>query len=130
MQRFYRSTLVAGLLYLFIALWIMSIFGNYSDMHVWERVKQIELFHWSIIFGGVAGRAIYHGLRHDNDIPKGFGITFAGVNLYTRFFELFWNSLHKAIFFALLAASFWYIGSKAETIWNLGKDKRIVPTRI
>ena len=35
----------------------------------------------------------------------------------------FWNGLHKAVFFALLAASFWYIGSKAESIWNLGKGK-------
>lgn len=120
-SRFYRSTLVMGLLYLFIALWIMSIFGNYGDIHAWERVKQIELFHWSLLFGAVAGWAIYYGLRHDNDMTKGFGITFLGINLYTRFFELFWNSLHKAIFFALLAASFWYIGSKAETIWNLGK---------
>lgn len=47
-QRFYRSTLAMGLLYLFIALWIMSIFGNYGDMQAWERAKQIELFHWSI----------------------------------------------------------------------------------
>ena len=123
-QQFYRSTLVVGLLYLFVALWIMSIFGNYADMHQWQRVKQIELFHWSIMFAAVAGWAIYHGLRHDNDITKGFGVTFLGINLYTRFFELFWNGLHKAVFFALLAVSFWYIGSKAETIWNLGRGKR------
>ena len=127
--RFHRSTLVMGLLYLFIALWIMSIFGNYGDMHAWERVKQIELFHWSILFAAVAGWAIYHGLRHDNDITKGFGVTFLGINLYTRFFELFWNNLHKAIFFALLAASFWYIGSKAETIWNFGKEERLSPRK-
>ena len=42
--------------------------------------------------------------------------------LFRSFFELFWDNLHKAVFFALLAASFWYIGSKAETIWNLGKE--------
>lgn len=120
-QRFFRSTLVMGLLYLFIALWIMSIFGNYGDLPAWGRVKQIELFHWSILFAAVAGWAIYYGLRHDNDITKGFGLTFLGINLYTRFFELFWDNLHKAVFFALLALSFWYIGSKAETIWNLGE---------
>jgi hypothetical protein len=127
--RFYRSTLVMGLLYLFIALWIMSIFGNYGDMERWERVRQIELFHWSLLFGAAGGWAIYHGLRHDNDITKGFGITFLGINLYTRFFELFWNNLHKAIFFALLAVSFWYIGSKAETIWNFGKEERLFPKK-
>ena len=121
-HRFFRATLAMGLLYLFISLWIMSIFGNYGDMRQWERVKQIELFHWSIIFGAVACGAIYHGLKYDNDMTKGFGLTFLGINLYTRFFELFWNALHKALFFALLGLSFWYIGSKAETIWNLGKQ--------
>jgi hypothetical protein len=128
-QRFYRSTLVMGLLYLFIALWIMSIFGNYGDMNSWERVKQIELFHWSLLFAAVAAWAIYHGLRHDNDITKGFGLTFLGINLYTRFFELFWDNLHKAVFFALLGASFWYIGSKAETIWNMGRREEDKPSR-
>jgi hypothetical protein len=74
-KRFFRSTLTMGLLYLFIALWIMSIFGNYGDMHSWEQVKQIELFHWSILFGLVACGAIYHGLKYDNGITKGFGLT-------------------------------------------------------
>ena len=121
-KRFFRSTLTMGLLYLFIALWIMSIFGNYGDMHSWEQVKQIELFHWSILFGLVACGAIYHGLKYDNGITKGFGLTFLFINLYTRFFELFWNSLHKAIIFALLGISFWYLGTKAEKIWNLGRS--------
>lgn len=47
--------------------------------------------------------------------------TFLGINLYTRFFELFWDNLHKTVFFGLQALSFWYIGSNAESIWNLGK---------
>lgn len=120
-QRFFRSTLTMGLLYLFLALWIMSIFGNYGDMEAWERAKQIELFHWSILFGLVACGAIYHGLKYDNGLTKGFGLTFLFINLYTRFFELFWNSIHKAVFFALLGLSFWYLGTKAEKIWNLGR---------
>jgi hypothetical protein len=68
--------------------------------------------------------AIYNGLRHDNDITKGFSVTFLGINLYTRFFELFWSNL-----FALLAASFWYVGSKAETIWNFGREERLSPKK-
>ena len=119
--RFFRSTLAMGLLYLFIALWIMSIFGNYGDMHHWSQVKQIELFHWSLLFGLVACGAIYHGLKYDNGMTKGFGLAFLFINLYTRFFELFWDSLHKAVFFAVLGASFWYLGSRAEAIWNVGR---------
>lgn len=117
---FLRTTRIMGLLNLFIALWIMSIFGNYGDMHEWQRVKQIELFHWSFLFGLAAVAAIYHGIKEDDGMTRGFGITFLFINLYTRFFEHFWNNTHKAIFFALLAISFWYLGSRAEKIWNIG----------
>jgi len=119
---FFRSTLVMGLLYLFISLWIMSIFGNYGDMDTWYRVKQIELFGWALLFGLVACAAIYHGLRYDNAITKGFGLTFLFLNLYTRYFEYFWNMTHKAIFFGLLGISFWILGRQAEKIWNLGEQ--------
>ncbi|MEW6418357.1 MAG: DUF2157 domain-containing protein [Nitrospirota bacterium] len=51
---FFKSTYVLGLLYLFIALWILSIFGNYGSMDSWYHAKQIELFHWALIFGLVA----------------------------------------------------------------------------
>lgn len=125
---FLRSTRAIGLLNLFIALWIMSIFGNYGDIHEWHKAKQIELFHWSLIFGLAAGASIYHGIKQDDGMTRGFGITFLFINLYTRFFEYFWDNIHKAIFFALLAVSFWYLGSRAEKVWNIGrlsKQKRI-----
>ncbi|MBF0366035.1 MAG: DUF2157 domain-containing protein [Oligoflexia bacterium] len=121
---FFKSTLVMGLLYLFIALWIMSIFGNYGDMKSWHAIKQMELFHWSLLFGLTSGGAIYHGLRFDNGVTKGFGITFLFINLYTRFFEYFWDATHKAIFFAILGISFWFLGLKAEKIWHLGEEKQ------
>lgn len=119
-KEFIRPTRVMGLLNLFIALWIMSIFGNYGDMHEWEKVKQIELFYWSLLFGLAAVASIYHGIKEDDGMTRGFGITFLFINLYTRFFEYFWDNTHKAIFFAILAVSFWYLGSRAEKIWNLG----------
>ena len=119
-KEFLRPTCAMGLLYLFIALWIMSIFGNYGDMHVWEKVKQIELFHWSLLFGLAAVVSIYHGIKEDDGMTRGFGITFLIINLYTRFFEYFWDNIHKAIFFGILAISFWYLGSQAEKIWNRG----------
>jgi hypothetical protein len=118
-HEFLKPTRIMGLLYLFIALWIMSIFGNYGDIEKWYQAKQIELFHWSLLFGLASIAAIYHGIKFDNRMTRGFGLTFLFINLYTRFFEHFWNTLHKAIFFALLAASFWYLGTRAEKIWNL-----------
>jgi hypothetical protein len=120
-QDFLKPTRVMGLLYLFIALWIMSIFGNYGDMHSWYKVKQFELVHWAVLFGAAAVAAIFHGIKCDDGMTRGFGLVFLFINLYTRFFEYFWNSLHKAIFFAVLAASFWYIGTRAERIWNISR---------
>jgi uncharacterized membrane protein len=127
------QTKVIGLLNLFIALWIMSIFGNYGDMSQWQRVRQYELLHWSIVFGAVAVAAVWYGLKEDDGVLRGFGLTFLCINLYTRFFEYFWDSIHKAAFFAVLAVSFWYLGSKAETIWHMGQrreqaDSGVQPT--
>lgn len=116
---FAHCTYVMGLLYLFIALWILSIFGNYGDMNSWYNVKQYELLHWGILFAFVAIIAIVYGLKHDDATSRGFGITFLFLNLYTKYFEFFWNGMHKAIFFILLAVSFWWIGRHAEKLWNL-----------
>lgn len=116
---FAHCTYVMGLLYLFIALWILSIFGNYGDLNSWYNVKQYELLHWGILFAFVAIIAIVYGLKHDDATSRGFGITFLFLNLYTKYFEFFWNRMHKAIFFILLAVSFWWIGRHAEKLWNL-----------
>lgn len=118
-----RVSLVMGLLYLFISLWLLSIFGNHGDMGEWEKVKQIELFHWSLLFALVAAWAIWHGLRHDNATLKGFGLTFLMINCYTRYFEYFWDALNKVVFFAILAVSFWMLGRMAERLWRLGQTE-------
>ncbi len=93
-----RVSLAMGLLYLFIALWLLSIFGNYGDLDSWYRARQIELFHWSLLFGLAALAAIWLGLKHDDAMLRGFGLTFLGINLYTRLFEFFWDSMPKTIF--------------------------------
>lgn len=117
---FLAPTRIMGLLYLFITLWIMSIFGNYGSISQWETARQMELFHWSLAFGLASVAAIYHGIKQDDGMTRGFGLVFLFINLYTRFFEYFWDNVHKAVFFIILAASFWYLGSRAEKIWNMG----------
>ena len=120
---FFGTTRVVGLLYLFIALWILSIWGNYQGYADWQRASHLELFHWSIYFAAASAACIYGGLKHDDSVLRGFGLTFLGINLYTRFFEFFWAGLHKAVFFAVLGLSFWLIGSHAERLWQLSSLK-------
>lgn len=111
-----------GLLYLFIALWILSIFGNY-DVDIWQSVRQIELLHWSLLFALAAGACIWISLKTDDGMLRGFGLTFLGINLYTRYFELFWDSTNKVIFFLLLAISLALVGRYAEKIWRIGEGR-------
>ena len=124
MQRFYRPTFGMGLFYTFVALWLMSIFGNYGEYDAWREVKQIKLLHFALLFALAACAAIYYGLKHDDAMARLYGLTFLFINFYTRFFEYFWTTTHKAIFFGLLGISLWYLGLKAERIWGLGKLSR------
>ena len=100
-EGFEKPTRAMGLLYFFIALWILSIFGNYGDWTSWHKAKQVELFHWALLFGVAAIAALFHGVRADDAMSRGFGLTFLFINLYTRFFEHFRDHLHKAIFFRI-----------------------------
>lgn len=120
------QTRAVGLLFLFISLWLMSIFGNYGEISRWQQVSQWQLFHWSVLFAVVALAVLWYGLKQDDGAMRGFGVTFLFINLYTRFYEYFWDSLHKGIFFAVLAVSFWWLGSRAETLWQKKRTDQII----
>lgn len=115
-----EATLFMGLMYFFNALWMLTIFGNYDSLSAWSHIKQIELWGWSVAMLLVTLSAIYYGIKNNNSLIRAFGIIFLLLCLYSRYFEFFWGTLHKAIFFAVLALSFWIIGSRAEKIWQLG----------
>jgi hypothetical protein len=125
MAKLIKPTYVFGLLSLFIALWIMSLFGNYHDLSQWHQASGLELFCWSFLFGITAIGVIFWGLKTDEGMMRGFGITFLFINLYTKYFEYFWNVTHKAIFFAILAISFWVIGRYSEKVWNNIKERML-----
>jgi hypothetical protein len=122
-SRLMKSTYVLGLLNLFIALWIMSIWGNYGDMDTWHAATTAERLLWSLFFGIAAIGAIIWGLKKDDGIARGFGITFFFINLYTKYFEYFWKVSHKAIFFAVLGLSFWVVGRYSEKAFNALKER-------
>jgi hypothetical protein len=117
-NRFWELTYVVGLLYLFMSLWLLSIFGNYGSIDTWLHIKQISLFYWGIISAVVATLFLFYGLKSRDVIAREFGITFLLIFIYTKYFEYFWDHTNKTLFFAILGLSFWLIGRKAERIWN------------
>ena len=124
---FWELTYVVGMLYLFMSLWLLSIFGNYGSLDVWWQIKQISLFYWGIISAVVAGLFMLYGLKYKEVIAREFGITFLIIFLYTKYFEYFWDHTNKTLFFAILALSFWLIGRKAEKIWNINTKTQAMP---
>jgi len=117
-ERFWELTYIVGLLYLFMSLWLLSIFGNLGSVDSWWHIKQISLFYWGIISAAVAGGFLLYGLKTNDVIAREFGITFLLIFIYTKYFEYFWDNTNKTLFFAILGVSFWLIGRKAENIWN------------
>lgn len=118
-HQFLYITFFCGLLYFFIALYFVSIFGNYHDINLWQTVKQIELIYWAGLSVISCLAAIIAGFKFHYTLLQKFGIIFLFLNLFSRYAEYFWDSIHKAIFFGLLGLFFWLIGYHAEKIWNL-----------
>lgn len=115
---FKSTSFVVGLLYTMIALWLLSIFGNYSDFDKWSSIRQYEIFYWGLL--GIAislGLAIY-GMKTKDHVSRDIGFVFFILNLYTRFVEYLWDNINRTIFFLLLAVSFWFVGRWAESIWK------------
>ncbi|MBC7912590.1 MAG: DUF2157 domain-containing protein [Pyrinomonadaceae bacterium] len=123
LEMFRSATYIIGLLYLFGSLWLLSIFGNFGNLEDWFKVKQTDIFYYGIISALVSLAFIFYGLKKKDEIAREFGITFLLINIYTRYFEYLWDRTDKAIFFGILAISFWLIGRKAEKIWNVGVFK-------
>ncbi len=118
LKPFRQLSYVIGLTYLMVALWLLSIFGNYSDLDKWSAIRQWHIFHWGLLSSAVALALAWYGLKKKDNIAREFGIVFLVINIYTRFFEYLWDNINRAVFFLLLAASFWYVGRWAERIWS------------
>ena len=99
----------------------MSIFGHYDIDNGGYGATRAALLPWVLLFAVAAGICIWISLKTDDGMLRGFGLTFLAINLYTRYFEYFWDEMNKVLFFLILAASLAVIGRYAERIWHAGK---------
>jgi hypothetical protein len=121
----FSITYTIGLLLFFTGLWAVSIFGNYNTLAAWHQVRQIHVLAYSVVFGIAAALSFYLGIRYKDDIARDLGIMFLLVNLYTRYFEYFWDTMNKGIFFLVLAVTFGFLGwwlDRARTSRNKSRD--------
>lgn len=96
----------AGLLIFFSGLWGISVFGNFGSLDAWGAVRQASMLPYALAAGLITGAGLYLGIRRKDEALRDFSILFLLLNLYTRYFEYFWDSLNKGLFFLVLAVSF------------------------
>ena len=113
---FFSLTRLVSLLCLFSGLWLVSIFGNHGDWNTWSDVRQSELWLWHLPLTLACLLAIIAGLVFMMPVYNNHGIIFFLIQLYTVFFQFAWDSVHKALFFAVLGLSFWLLGRSAEML--------------
>lgn len=109
-----QTSLVTGWLLLLIAAWTLSIFGNYSSYEAWSAIRQGRLWPWALAYTILLIAVLWYAVRQKDDTLRDIILIFFLVNIYTRYFEYFWDRTNKGLFFALLAVSFWWLGKKAE----------------
>lgn len=112
---FSRSiTFLFGMLIFFTGMWGVSIFGNFNYLDEWEKVRQTRVIVYAVIFALVSGLSLFLGIKYKNELARDFGFLFLLVNLYTRYFEYFWDAMNKGIFFLILGVTFWLVGRWIE----------------
>ena len=110
-ESFIRTYYSFGLLFLNLSLWILSIFGNQGSLDNWGfSSNNTELLFFSILWGIVDVIIFVIGSKFKDKMFVGYAITFIMLNLYTRYFEYFWDEMYKSLFFIILGAMSIIIG--------------------
>jgi uncharacterized membrane protein len=90
--RFFQAWEAVGLIYLNVSMLILTV----DPDPAWGKAS-LWIALWLI--AGVS--QIAAGARLHNPLLTGFGVTAFAVNVYTRYYETFWNRLHAGTFFLL-----------------------------
>lgn len=109
-----QITYVIALSVFFVALWAVTVFGNFSSLERWQRAHQSQIIVYSVFMAAASGLALYLGIRYRDSTARDFGVIFLLVNLYTRYFEYFWDTMNKGLFFLVLAITFGLLGRWLE----------------
>lgn len=112
--RFFQAYEAVGLVYLNLSLLILTIHGD-------ELGGGTSL--WIAAFALAAVGQIIAGARLHNGLMTAFGVTALGVNVYTRYFEYFWQRTHQGVFFLLGGLSLFGAGVACELLLKRARER-------
>lgn len=95
-----------GIILLLSGLWGLSMVGNRSDLESWHELRRQAALFYGLLSGFTSIGCIIWGGKTNQKALRDYGLAFLLLNLYTRYFELFWEAMNKGIFFLILSLSF------------------------
>lgn len=118
------STRIWGLTYFFLfGLWYGNILNSLT---IGRRSPFWEGILWALALTAAAVLSTWHGLKYDDTTTKLFGLTFLALDIYTRYWDFFWGSMYRPLFFTVFAGSFAMVCWGAEQMWRTRAEKDLV----
>lgn len=111
---FAKITRIMGWVFFLVAAWSLSVLGNSSNFDTWLLIRQGRLWYWALGFSLMLLGLIVYAFREKDTFLRDICLVFFLINIYSRYFEYFWDKTNKGLFFIILAFSFWWIGRVAE----------------
>jgi hypothetical protein len=107
---FGRLFVIFGLLYFNCSLWFLSLRDGWSETG--------NVLPWVIAFTLAAVAEIIIGARLSDAKFTGFGVVFLSIDLYTRFYENFWDKFSMGLFFLIAGAIGLALGFVFEMLYK------------
>lgn len=104
----------AGWLYFLVSSWTLSVLGNSNSIEAWSQTRQGHFWYWALSYSLLVIAVAAYGFKKKDSLLRDLGLVFLLINIYTRYFEYFWDKTNKGLFFAILAISFWWVARTVE----------------
>jgi hypothetical protein len=85
-EGFFRAWLASGVFFSEMALWLMSLFGNYGSIFSYHLETAGELILFNSLWAGFNGLLFYAGIKLPLRMLRGYAITFLIIHAYTLYF--------------------------------------------
>ncbi|MBF0122214.1 MAG: hypothetical protein HQL21_02250 [Candidatus Omnitrophica bacterium] len=118
---FGRTYQWTGLLFVYLALWVMSILGiNFSNFEKYHGPQAVELWVANILFLGASLGSLGYGAFRDDKVYFNYGLTFLIIFSYTVFFSHVWSTVGSAWASLLLGGLLIGTGYGLRQLWMKG----------